>query len=48
VQKFLLWAIIVLLIVLISVMLYQSRSGSHRLNVTPDAKRAIEKAKKRT
>ncbi len=46
VQRFLLWAIVVLFIVLIAVALYRSRSGSH-LNVTPDARRAIERAKKR-
>jgi hypothetical protein len=47
VQRFLLWAIAVLLILVIAVSLYRFRSLSH-LNVTPDAKHAIDQAKKRT
>jgi ABC-type uncharacterized transport system permease subunit len=44
-QKALLWLIIVVL-VLIALVLYRSRSGSH-LDVTPETERAIDKAKRR-
>lgn len=44
-QRFLLWAII-LLVVLIALVLYRSQSRGH-LNVTPDAERSIDKAKRR-
>ena len=44
-QKILAWLIIVLLIV-IGILLYRSRSRSH-LDVTPDTRRTIEKAKRR-
>jgi ABC-type uncharacterized transport system permease subunit len=43
-RRILLWVIIVM--VLVSFVLYRTRSRT-RLNVTPDAERAIEKAKRR-
>jgi hypothetical protein len=45
VKGILLWLIVVALLV-IGLVLYRSRSGNH-LNVTPDAEREIEKAKRR-
>jgi hypothetical protein len=44
IRRFLLWLIIV--IVLVSFAVYRTRPRT-RLNVTPDAVRAIEKAKRR-
>jgi hypothetical protein len=44
-KQILLWLILIAALV-IGLMLYRSRSGSH-LNVTPDAEREIEKAKRR-
>ena len=39
-------AVIIIVILLIGFRSYRARSGSH-LNVTPDAEREIEKAKRR-
>ena len=44
-KKILLWLIVAAALV-IGFALYRSRSGTH-LNVTPDAEREIEKAKRR-
>jgi hypothetical protein len=44
-KQILLWLILIAALV-IGLMLYRSRLGS-QLNVTPDAKREIEKAKRR-
>jgi ABC-type uncharacterized transport system permease subunit len=45
VKQLLLWLIVVV-VLLIGFLLYRSPSGS-RLNVTPEAEREIEKAKRR-
>jgi hypothetical protein len=44
-RRILLWLIIVM--VLVSFVVYRTRQASPHLNVTPDAERAIEKAKRR-